>query len=220
MLSTPDGEINVIPSPTIDLTPPTKPDPGTAQAEGAATPPTVTPEPPQVGVEPPITPINGSTLQTPSPLPVPPPKHPGGRPCIYCQRKEEIQKTAEEYIEKARSTQKPYIPYKEELAMIVGVDDETLGLWAVKKKEETVDGVTTTTLEHPEFSVTIKRLMTLQKLLLLKRTIGRFNPTGAIFQLKVNHGAIETEKKVLAGDKDEPLEVRIVEDKPREEPDE
>jgi len=46
----------------------------------------------------------------------------------------------------------------------------------------------------------------------MKRILGRYNPTGAISLLRWHHGMIETQKQILAGEKAEPLEIRIVED--------
>lgn len=132
------------------------------------------------------------------------PKHPGGRPCEFCQRRDEILTVTKKYITDCKV--KKQIPYVEELADDLEVLDDTMSDWASKRKE---DG----SLEHPEFSGTYKRLKMVQKLQLLKRTNGRFNPTGAIFQLKVNHGFIETEKRILAGDKTEPLQIEFINEK-------
>lgn len=116
-----------------------------------------------------------------------------GRPTSYSS--ETLSKTFE-YLQ--RCIDKKDIPYVEELAIeILGVDDDTLVEWAK---------------EHPEFSAAIKELKTLQKLRLQKgSTIGKYNPSSAIFQLKANHGMIETEKRILSGDQAQPLRV-IIED--------
>jgi hypothetical protein len=134
------------------------------------------------------------------------PKHPGGRPCEYCARKEEIEKKTAEYLNTCRET-KGSIPFIEEIADKLGNDAETLMNWANKKK-------TDDSLEHPQFFDAIKKIKNYQRLQLMKRTLGRYNPTGAIFQLKANHGFIETEKQIHAGDKDEPITYRVVEDHP------
>lgn len=57
----------------------------------------------------------------------------------------------------------------------------------------------------PEFAERIKRLEAKQKTHLLRK-----ENSMAIFQLKANHGMIETEKRILAGDKDSPIEPLIV----------
>lgn len=132
-----------------------------------------------------------------------------GAPCKFCGNREIIMKKTNEYIDKCYLSKPPQIPYKEELALILDVDEDTISNWANKRIGET------DSLEHPEFFGAYKKVNTVQKLFLLKRTTGRFNPTGAIFQLKANHGMIETEKKILAGDKDaEPITIKVVEDKP------
>lgn len=138
-------------------------------------------------------------------------KHAGGRPCEYCAKAVEIEVKTNKYLNDCRGKNgtKPAIPFLEELADILDVDTETLSNWANKKKEDD-------SLEHPQFFDTWKKIKNYQKLLLLKRTLGRFNPSGAIFQLKANHGMIETEKTILAGstNKDEKLVIEFVPEKP------
>lgn len=132
-----------------------------------------------------------------------------GRPCKFCENKEKYMQLTKDYFDKcfkASESGKAIVPYEEELALILKVNPDTLVEWSKKKNDKGE-------LEHPEFSATRLEIKTLQKLLLLKRTLGRFNPTGAIFQLKVNHGAIETEKKIVAGDSNEPLSITIIEEK-------
>lgn len=140
-------------------------------------------------------------------------KDKGGRPCEYCKDKDRILESTNKYIKDCNNPAKLKIPYIEELAIILDVDDDTIVQWAAKKNE-------LKQLEHPEFSAAIKKLKTVQKFRLLNRTLGRFNPTGAIFQLKANHNMIETEKQIHAGDKGAPVElnVKIVEDKNKETP--
>ncbi len=136
--------------------------------------------------------------------------HTAGRPCEYCIRAKEINAIAIKYLTQARDAKKsgkPFIPYLQELADLLECDSDRISLWANKTKD---DGK----LEHPEFYGIVKSLNNLKELLLLKRTTGRFNPTGAIFQLKTKHGYIETEKQILAGDKTaEPIQITIVEEK-------
>lgn len=135
-----------------------------------------------------------------------------GRPCEACKRMDEIINKTKEFLDNCRvktesgRTRHVNIPYIEELALELDVDDETIGLWASKKNEKDE-------LEHPQFSATIKRLKTMQKMMLLKHTLGK-TPAGSIFQLKANHGMMESEKQILAGDKDQPMkyEIEIVED--------
>lgn len=132
-----------------------------------------------------------------------------GRPCEYCKDKEKIQMVVETYMKKHQTFgEKASIPFIEELAMILERDDETIEIWARKADK---DGI----LEHPELHEAIKRLMNVQKLRLLQRTLGRYNPTGAIFQLKTNHGFMETEKKILAGDANGPLLIELVPERPK-----
>ena len=134
----------------------------------------------------------------------------GGRPCDYCRDRERLQKIADDYINKCEGTTdgKASIPFQEELALKMRKYREILIEW---EKKKTPEGV----LEHPEFANTIKRIESLQRLRLMQRTLGRYNPTGAIFQLKANHGFMESEKRVIAGDKNEPLQIEIIEEKPK-----
>lgn len=135
-------------------------------------------------------------------------KHPGGRPCEYCLRKDEINKISGEYLQSAREAKlakKAFIPYLQELADMLDCDSDRVSLWANKK-------TSTDELEHEEFHGIVKKLNNFKEWMLLQRTTGRFNPTGAIFQLKTKHGYIETEKQMLVGDKNEPINITIVEE--------
>lgn len=137
----------------------------------------------------------------------------GGRPCEYCKDKDEIDRKTKEYLDECESKTKPKIPFIQELAMILDCGDKyTITDWADKRIKDS-QGKQTETLEHPEFSLAIKKLRNMQETRLLQRTLGRYNPTGAIFQLKTNHRYIETEKQILAGDKDSaPIQVEIIEE--------
>jgi hypothetical protein len=131
-----------------------------------------------------------------------------GRPCEYCKDKDKIQKLTDDYLIECRTAKPAIIPYFEELVDRLDRMPEIVSEWRDAKNK---DG----SLEHPEFSKSIGKLKNLQKLKLFHRTIGRFNPTGAIFQLKVNHGLVEVSKNIQAGDSDNPVkyEIEIVEDK-------
>jgi DNA-packaging protein gp3 len=87
------------------------------------------------------------------------------------------------------------LPTIEGLALRLGIDDEQVSIYAK---------------QHPEFSATIKELMMKQKNQLINDGAygGKdINSGMMIFLLKANHGMIETEKKILANDKDNPLGV-------------
>lgn len=127
-----------------------------------------------------------------------------GRPCKLCENLVSMTKTLSDYLEECQSISKPKIPFIEEIALRLKAHRETIMEWA-KNKED-----------HPDFSDLIYTAQTLQSLRLQQRVLGRYNPTGAISLLKWHHGMIETEKRILAGDKDAPvkLEIEIIEDKP------
>lgn len=128
-------------------------------------------------------------------------KHPGGRPTKY---NEAVLAHAQEYLDRYRKLSAKQ-PYLEELALEMDLDDETLKNWSKARNE---DG----SLKYPEFFATIKRIMVLQKLRLLEKTQYQF-PAGSIFQLKANHNMIEAEKRIIAGDKDEPLEITFTDER-------
>lgn len=127
-----------------------------------------------------------------------------GRPCEYCQNKDAVLKTVylyQAYCEGELPDHKSLeIPYIEELCLKLKIHTDTLNDWC---KGDCTQG------DHSDIVRTIKGIMMMQKLRLLQRTNGN-NPTGAIFQLKANHKMIEIEKKILAGDDKEPLEIHIV----------
>ncbi len=127
----------------------------------------------------------------------------GGRPTKY---NDEVLEHAKEYLARFTKMTGKH-PYIEELALEMDLDDETVMLWAKAKNEE--GG-----LKYPEYSATIKRIKSLQKLRLLEKSMYQF-PAGAIFQLKANHNMMESEKKILAGDKDEPLQIEIIDERPK-----
>jgi hypothetical protein len=120
-------------------------------------------------------------------------KHAGGRPSKYNEGKLDI---ATKYVKDCINAN--HIPYIEELALLCDVDDTTLLNWCDYK-------------ENKEFLATIKRLKTLQKFRLMQRVSSpKGNPTGSIFILKANHNMIETEKRILAGEKNaEPMQVSV-----------
>lgn len=89
--------------------------------------------------------------------------------------KEKLDK-AWKYYEKAD------FPFIEELAKNLGVTGTTIVDWSNK---------------HKEFKEIYDLIVQSQKLALLKASLGKkFNVSGAIFQLKANHGMIETEKQL------------------------
>lgn len=116
-----------------------------------------------------------------------------GRPTKYSE--EILSKTNDYYLTCYRDGE---IPYIEELSLLLDISDDTINEW---------------TKEKPEFSATIKKIKVLQKLFLMKQSNKRdsFTP-GLLFQLKVNHGMIETEKRVVSGDKQVPLTIVLNED--------
>lgn len=132
-----------------------------------------------------------------------------GRPCEFCQRKDEILKITQDYINTGKGD-KPKMVYINELALFIGCDRDKVADWKNKKMRGG-------NYEHPEFHRLVKELESIQELRLQQRIMGRYNPTGAIFLLKTKHGYIETEKKVHAGDPDEPLEIIITEEKSQNE---
>lgn len=129
-------------------------------------------------------------------------KRPAWRPTTYDDSKLKI---AQDYLLKCSGLVdgKKRLPILEELARLCGVDHETLDNWA-EKKDENGNYI------RPEFLATIKSVRSLQKETLVQKGMQMSNPTFAIFLLKANHGMIETEKRILAGERQgEPLQVSV-----------
>lgn len=131
----------------------------------------------------------------------------GGRPCEYCKNKEKIDAKVKDYIARATG-EKPQMVYLGEICIMLGIHKETLQDWAHKKNKEGE-------LEHPTFSDLVKNAELIQETRLQQRVLGRYNPTGAIFLLKTKHGYMETDKRVLAGDSNAPVEIIITEEEDR-----
>lgn len=94
------------------------------------------------------------------------------------------------------------LPKIEDICILLDVDYDTVEEWGKK---------------YPDFSRTIKKVVKLQKGELIDDGLfggKEVNASMAIFLLKANHGLIETEKKILAGVDDRPIDIRIVPEKP------
>ena len=140
-----------------------------------------------------------------------------GNACQYCENKEAILKKIQLFSLWTRGKLpdgKLHMPYIEDL-----VDEDFLDVvydtflnWVDLKNDHSA-------AFHTELIQTYKKLFTRQRSMLLKRSLNQ-NAVGAIFQLKVNHGYVETEKRILAGDPDKPvnqkLEIEITEAKKHE----
>lgn len=114
---------------------------------------------------------------------------PFGRPTKYNEKMLQKAKAyylsfieAEPFLDEDQKIKNPrynYPPYIEELSLELDVDDDTIVEWSKI---------------HKDFSATIKKIKKLQKLRLYDKSMQKSSTTGAIFQLKVNHGMIETSK--------------------------
>ena len=123
--------------------------------------------------------------------------------CKYCTNKEKYQKIADDYLNQIKGSVKKEVPWIEELALLLDVDDSTLTRWATKEE----NGV----LEHPELHTAYLSLKSIQKLRLKQRALGRFNPHGALYLLNADHKVIQTTKEVVTGDVNEPMHIIITE---------
>lgn len=120
-------------------------------------------------------------------------KNPVGRPTKYDPS---FIQTAKEYIASCGREQTE-LPTIEGLAVKLDVDDDQINEWSKK---------------YPDFHATIKALKHKQKNQLINDGLygGKdINATMAIFLLKVNHGMIETERRLIGGDKENPLAINI-----------
>lgn len=134
-------------------------------------------------------------------------KHAGGRPCLFCQNSEEYLTKSQMYLDRCQKGKdgKQTIPFIEELAFELNTIDENIVNWANKAQDNGE-------LEHPEFFTIYTTVKMLQKLRLKQRSLGRYNPTGALTLLRFDHGAMETSKQIHAGDANEPLQITIIEE--------
>jgi hypothetical protein len=102
-----------------------------------------------------------------------------GRPLEY---KPEVLDITLDYIEKCE------IPYIEELSLLLNVGTDTIVSWY-----DATDSYGK--LINPEFTTAIKQLKAKNKLALMRGGVkGELNAPSSIFQLKVNHGMIETNR--------------------------
>lgn len=109
-----------------------------------------------------------------------------GRPTKY---NEQTVPTILKYLKEKREAGD--IPYIEEAAVEIDISMETVNQWRKK---------------HKDFSEAIKKIETLQKFMLLKGSIeGDYVPSSAIFQLKANHGMVETSRQEVTGRGGQPL---------------
>jgi hypothetical protein len=132
-----------------------------------------------------------------------PSKNVAGQPCGFCQNHKEILLKTKQYFEECKGKFK--MPFVEELALELDYNEDTLIEW-IRYTGHEFD------LEHKEYSAAYAKLKTLQKLRLQQRILGRYNPRGGIFLLTVNHGMIESDKRIVASENNKPLEIVIVEE--------
>lgn len=133
-------------------------------------------------------------------------KHAGGRPTKYS---EDMLVKAKKYFDRCygKIDGRLRMPFIEELALELEVDEDTILAWKNKKNE---DG----TLTYPEFSATYSRIFLLQKLRLMQSGLSGKSPSFTMFLLSANHGLFSAEKRVLSAENTEPIQIVIVEDKP------
>lgn len=129
-----------------------------------------------------------------------------GRPCELCKNKEEILTKTKAYydlcVKETEEGGKARLIQRATLARLIGHPQLTIKRWEEKSEE------------HPELCTALKKIDDLQEEQLTLRSMGR-NPVGSIFLLKVNHGKVEVDKKLLGSDSKEPLEIVIVDAKER-----
>lgn len=146
-----------------------------------------------------------------------------GRHCEFCPNAKEILKKVTLYRHycNGKVNGKKRVPFLEELC-----DEDYLDIlvdqledWCKTTEIKEHDSVHNPSL-HTELSRSVALIFNNQRLWLKKRLLSDKNPTGAIFLLKANHGMMETEKRILAGDPEKPvnqkLEIEITEAKKHE----
>lgn len=108
-----------------------------------------------------------------------------GRPTKY---DEGVLNKARAYVQRCQNDKE--IPFIEELALTLDVNDDSIVEWAKL---------------HDEFSATVKKLKLLQKLRLKRGALEKWlHPSISIFLLKANHGMSEDEKVTV-----EPMTVKV-----------
>lgn len=120
--------------------------------------------------------------------------HAGGRPTKYTS---DILLQVGEYLATC-GRENTELPTIEGLCIFLDIDDDTCVEWSKKYKE---------------FSASVKDIMRRQKNQLINDGMyggKEINSGMAIFLLKANHGMIETEKKILSGDSNSPLTVKVL----------
>lgn len=95
------------------------------------------------------------------------------------------------------------IPFLEELALLLDVDEDTVTNWQNEKDEQG-------NRMYPEFFGACKKIMTLQKLRLRRASMEKQSAAGSIFQLKTNHGMVETSRSELSGPGGDPIKTEGV----------
>lgn len=139
-----------------------------------------------------------------------------GKPCFFCRDREHYLKKINLYSlwTLGKLDKKPHMPYFQMLCDedYLDISYDTFLDWTNEKDQHAIEN-------HAELIQIRKKLMRRQEGYLLQRTLSSA-ATGAIFQLKANHGYIETEKRILAGDPEKPvnqkLEIEIIDAKRNE----
>ena len=115
---------------------------------------------------------------------------PKGKGCSYCDDRQRFQGLIEAYYESCKK--KGLLPTLEELELyIFDVAPETVTTWITKKLQGGK-------LEHPELIATVKKIISLQKLRLMQKSISRHNSQGAVFLLKSLHNFIEQVPEIVS----------------------
>lgn len=113
----------------------------------------------------------------------------------------EVMEKAKKYVESCANMQegKVRVPYIEELALLLKVNEDQLVNWSK---------------ENEEFGEIYTTLKTIQKWRLKQKTFGGKNALGSMFLLKTLYGLVETDKRILAGSNQpgEILQIEIIED--------
>lgn len=127
-----------------------------------------------------------------------------GPPCKFCDDRTNIISKVNLYIEKCNGNLdgKVQVPYIEELCLVLGIHTDTLADWMNPPDTSHIH-------EVAELIRAYKSIKMMQKLRLMQTTLTN-TATGAIFQLKANHGMVETEKTLIAGVNNEPVKYEIL----------
>jgi hypothetical protein len=141
-------------------------------------------------------------------------RHAGGRPTKYDPK---FVDKVYKYLRDCKGRRR-MLPKRVDVALLLDVDEDTLNNWAnARYPLDHEDPELRGELKYPEFLGALSRVDSQQKSQLIDHGLyglnGKYlNSRLFEFLLERNHGMLRTERTILAGDKDEPIQIIITEE--------